>query len=932
MTWDEPLAIARRLAFHLDGPLRRWPDDAEAVGGVLLVADAQLDDVPAARLAGAGAVLVVAEGPTDSSALGALGGRVAARGLDVVSSSFATTPTAGGAPGEVSLVVAAQAGDERVRELLAAGPHALTLDDAVDVAAVTPAAPAARVCVVTFEVSGMTGGGIGTASTALAESLARSGHDVTLLFTGWQNAGGGTRNDEWRRHYAERGVRLEIVREPGARTVGNPHFPARSAYEVYCWLLRADRFDVVHLPENMGHGVYAQLAKRQGRAFTRTTFVVGTHGPTRWAAEANRVALTREEFLVNEALEQTSVALADVLLGPSRYLHDYLRERDWTLPARVHVQPYAVPAAVRAQETEEIPSAVRARVSETDAHLRAGGTAGLPNEIVFFGRLETRKGVATLCDALDTLAETAEVPQLSVTFLGPVSEVLGQPADTYIAARAQRWPWSWQIVSDRDQQAAADYLSRQGVLAVMPSTVDNAPNTVSEAIALGIPLIAGRAGGTGELIAAEQRDDHMFGAAGDTAFLPSTLSSAPPAPDASPLAELLLRRLTTHVQPARPAAARTAVDAAYDRWHRAVRQANDAAANGGTDGEAERPTLTACVLFDGDDRLLRAQLDVLAGGDAEVVVADLRTGTCEPPEAAAASGVAVVRPDRPGHGAEARAAAIAATSGALVAIIPPGDVPLGPFTDVLRTVATSAAADVYSCAVLDELPHQERPADARPVEAPLRAFVPLPGPALSGLTHPAFSAGPYAIWRRSLALLGGFAADARGDEADHELLTRAVAAGLRLEVVPEPLAAKHRPDAWSAFRAGLHEQGVSPYDAEQWLRAWRPVTGASALASDLVGLLDGARAEGTQRADQLHELRHAYEARSAEQRAWIADLEAKADESRSYQAELVAEVERLDAEAKRLRTLTEEMSQSAAQLVVRTLRNGGRRAAARLKS
>ncbi|ADB53887.1 glycosyltransferase [Conexibacter woesei] len=928
MTWDEPLEIARRLAIRLDTPLQRWPEPGEADGGVLLVADAQLDDVPAERLAGAGAVLVAgAAGSAVSAALVALGARVAAHGLDVAFSSFATTPGTDGAPIDVGLVVAAPAGDVRVRELLAAGPHALTLDAAVDVAAVSPTAPPARVCVVSFEVSGMTGGGIGTASTSLAESLARSGHDVTLLFTGWQNAGGGEQNEQWRRHYAERDVRLEIVRAPGVQTVGNPHFPARSAYEVYCWLHQAPPFDVVHLPENMGHGAYAQLAKRQGRAFVQTTFVVGTHGPTRWAAEANRVALTREEFLVNEALEHTSVALADVLLGPSRYLHDYLRERDWTLPARVHVQPYAVPAAVRARRIAEIPAAVHARVAAADGRSTAGEAAGLPDEIVFFGRLETRKGVATLCDALDRLAETDDVPPFSVTFLGPVAEVLGQRADSYIAARAERWPWSCQVVSDRDQQGAAEYLGRPGVLAVMPSTVDNAPNTVSEAIALGIPLVAGRTGGTGELVAAEQRDDHMFGAPDDTVLLPLPLTSAPPAPEAGPLAELLLRRLTRTVEPARPASTSAAVDAAYDRWHRAVRHANDTGA--GTDrGAQELPALAVCILFDGDDALLGAQLDVLAADDAEVelVVADVRQDPREPIEAAVERGLPVVQPRRPGHAAEARAAAVAATRGELVAIVPPGDVPLPPFADVLRSVAAATDADVYACVVLDEVP---RDADADDAEASTRdalvhAFVPLSGPPLAGLTHPLFSAGPYAIRRAALTQLGGFAADARGEEADHELLNRAAATGLRLEVVSEPLAAKRRADAWSALRAGPQEPAGLPYDAEQWLRVERPLAREADAAADLVGLLRGTRGEADRLQAVLAEQQHVYEGRLAEQRIWIDDLEQKVADFRKLEAELLAE-------AKRLRALTEEMSQSAAQLTVRTLRNAGRRAAGRLR-
>lgn len=939
MTRDEPLAIAERLAARLVVPFARWPEQLATAGGVLLVAGTLLDDVPDEQLADAAALLVTG-GPSDASSSGliALGERVTARQLTLAASTFATTAGPDGAPAELPLVVAEPAGQTRVAGLVAAGPHALTLDAAVDIAAVAEGDQPARVCIVSFEVSGMTGGGIGTASTSLAETLARAGHDVTLLFTGWQERDDGEQNARWQRHYAEREVRLEILRRPGQHTVGNPHFAARAAYEVYCWLSREAPFDVVHVPDNMGLGTYAQLAKRQGRRFAETTFVVGTHGPLRWAAEANRVALTREEFLVNEALERTSVALADVLLGPSRYLHDYMRQRGWTLPARVHVQPYALPTAVRTGDAADIPAVVRARV-HGDADVERGAGAGLPDEIVFFGRLETRKGVITLCDALDRLSDGDDLPRFSVTFLGPVAEVLGQPADAYIAGRAKRWPWRWQIVSDRDQQGAADYLSRPGVLAVMPSTVDNAPNTVSEAIALGIPLVAGRTGGTGELVAAEQRDDHMFGPPPGEPLLPLPLSRTPAPVDAAPLADLLHRRLTTRVEPARAAGPSDAVDAAYDRWHRAVRRANDVrtAAPAVSEANAGRTTLAVCLLFDGDEQLLRAQLDALTAdaSENELVVADLRADPSEPVATAAARDVTVVRPDRPGHHADARTAAIAATSGELIAFVPPGDIPLTPFAVALSAAAITGAA-AYACVVLDELPAEDDEEDEliggheRSDDATVHAFVPVGGPSLAGLTHPAFSPGPYAVRREALAQLSGFAPDAHGDEADHELLNRLSTAGLRIEVVPEPLATKHRPDRWSTFRSVWKPaEATPPYDAEQWLRVERPFTQAGEATSDLVGVLRGTRADAGWFRGLMEEQQRVYEDRSAEQRKWIDDVEQKAVEYRQYQDELVAEVTRLQAEVAQLRTLNEEMSQSAAQLAARSLRAAGRRVAGR---
>ena len=894
MTVDEPSAIAARLATCLGVAVER---PGEANGGVLLLRTEELDAQPAERLGGAAAV-VVAGRPQDAAGadLEALAERVAQHALQVLVAAFATVPGDGGRPVEAPVVVAGRRDDDRLAELLEAGPHALTLDAAVDVVGSgSTDAPAARVCIVSFEVAGMTGGGIGTASTALAETLARRGHDVTLLFTGWQEPGAEEANARWQAHYAQRSVALAFVRTPGARPRGTAHHPANVAFEVYRWLLAAEPFDVVHLPENMGHGAYAQLAKRQGSAFARTTFVIGTHGPTRWAAEANRVALTRDEFLVNDALERVSVRLADVLLGPSRYLHDHLRARGWELPRRVHVQPYA------------LPSAVRDRV-EAAAAARPGGAA-LPDELVFFGRLETRKGVATLCDALDLLAGDDRLPRFSVTFLGPVAEVHGRPADAYIAERARRWPWRWEVVSDRDQDGAAAHLSRPGVLAVMPSTVDNAPNTVSEAVALGVPLVAARSGGTGELIAAVQRDEHTFGSADP--LLPVPLDRPAPAIDPAPLAELLRRQLTVPTAAARAPVSADAVERAYDRWHRA--QARAAGADRLAAGRsASAPSLAVCLLFDGDEQTLERQLAATAGDDAELIVADLRTDRDGAgPEPAARRGVAVVAPERPGHAAQARTAALAATAAELIAFVGAEAVPDDLFVERLRRAAATGA-DVYGCAV-------ETGDDDDPVR------VTLPGPPLAGLTGQAFAVGPYAIGRSAIAALGGFASDAAGAEADHELLNRAALAGLRIEPIPEVLA-RLLPASRPA-----HDATRPSCDADAWLRVERPFANGAAPLGDLPALLRGAREELDGVRAALKEAHAAYEQRLAEQRQWIDNLESTSKTLRDDRAVLVEQVRALEAEADRLRRLNEELSESAAHLAVRTLRSAGKRLERRLR-
>jgi hypothetical protein len=110
--------------------------------------------------------------------------------------------------------------------------------------------------------------------------------------------------------------------------------------------------------------------------------------------------------------------------------------------------------------------------------------------------------------------------------------------------------------------------------------------------------------------------------------------------------------------------------------------------------------------------------------------------------------------------------------------------------------------------------------------------VPVGGPALLGLVYPAFSAGPFAVRRAALERLGGFAPDARADEADHDLLNRLLLAGLRIEVVAEPLATRASADRWSHVRRALWADAVAwSYDSDAQLRVQR--TFAAALPPEL---------------------------------------------------------------------------------------------------
>lgn len=386
--------------------------------------------------------------------------------------------------------------------LVSGGLDGLRLDPSCDQTA--QGRGPARVCILSFEVVGPSkNGGIGTANTSLAIALAQADNDVTLIY-----AGVAPEDDaRWRAHYAALGVDYRSLDADALDAIDGPFYNLRAAwaaFELVRQLHENEAFDVIHVPECSGHAYFIGQAKRTGIAFADAQLVLGVHSSTRWCAEANRYAITSDDGLVDERLERGAVRDADVVISPSRYLLGYMRDRDWLMPARTFVQPYIT--------------------SQTATPPAEPGVTERIREIAFFGRLEKRKGLDLFCDALDLLAVDPEF-DAQVTFIGKPVCLDGHTTSERILERAKNWRWDVELHTDFSHQEALDYLAEHRPLTVIPSLVDNSPNTVYETLALELPVIASRSGGTSELIATDNLVAATFTAAREH---PDWISPAPP--------------------------------------------------------------------------------------------------------------------------------------------------------------------------------------------------------------------------------------------------------------------------------------------------------------------------------------------------------------------------------------------------------------------
>jgi len=360
------------------------------------------------------------------------------------------------------------------------------------------------VCIVTAEVIGpVNNGGIGTAYTTLAQRLAAAGHNVTIMFT----MGMLSQKGPWKDHvedFARQGIRLEGLYRPGVR-----HIPRHMLESYELWrFLKAEHFDVVHIHDYQGAGYYPLLAKQQGLGLQGTAFVLGCHGPTMWAKSlGNQEVIDKIGDLEMDYMERKSVEMADYVVSPSHYLLTWMSKEGWPANPQTFVQPNLLPTADRAAG---------------NATAAARGPRPV-RELVFFGRMETRKGVIAFCDAMDRLlAEPGLGVRVGdgglerVTFLGRGAMVLGKFGVQYVQERAQTWGIPWKVVTRLGPVEAKEYLKGEGRLAVMPSRIENSPYVVYECAELGIPFVASNVGGVPDLV---HPDDHAL------ALIPPTVDA-----------------------------------------------------------------------------------------------------------------------------------------------------------------------------------------------------------------------------------------------------------------------------------------------------------------------------------------------------------------------------------------------------------------------
>ncbi|NWF59127.1 MAG: glycosyltransferase [Fischerella sp.] len=347
-----------------------------------------------------------------------------------------------------------------------------------------------KACIITPDIVGpVKNGGIGTHCFYLARFLVEQmSQDVTVVHTGSVEV---ENIRFWRRYYKSK-FNIQFIHESelplmfNGEMRGGRWFLLRSQ-RIYNWLKEQD-FDICYFQDWHANGFVSIQAKQTGQAFHNTIVTCMAHSSTEWIREGMQLfPCYRLDDLTLDYMERYCMQYADYALSPSEYMFKWAESHDWTLSNNRVVLPYLF-------ESTQNPI----KTSFTGEH------------IIFFGRLETRKGFEVFLHALQLLAPQLKQSKktLKVSFLGKKGLTSYGSPEQAIKKCLKKYSdvYKYSILNEMSHSQALDFLVKNSsALVVIPSLVDNLPYTVLECVELNLNVIAAKTGGIPEIFGDESR-------------------------------------------------------------------------------------------------------------------------------------------------------------------------------------------------------------------------------------------------------------------------------------------------------------------------------------------------------------------------------------------------------------------------------------------
>lgn len=614
--------------------------------------------------------------------------------------------------------------------------------------------PMSRVAIVSYDVQTIFGkaGGVGAFTTRWANLLRSAGEAVTIVMTriDWEPM---RVDPQWKARYQDNGIALIELQAPPGLPTRWPEVPTMRMAEIAAPVLRG--FDIVYFQDWANPGFHL-VRERRYSTEPAPVCVTVLHGPSEWnlSSDGRYPELPKDLHLSYQ--ERYSARHSDFVISPTRYMARHLEGLGWKFPREVEVLGLPMPPPEKTDQQAAL------------APLR---------RIVYFGRIQERKGIRLFVSALEHFAKNADFKP-SVVLLG-AAEDQNLLHSTMRSLKDAGFTVSHDGAMDSD--AALRFLREkaQDTLCVIPSPTDNHPYALVEASLISnLNVIACRGGGVPEVLK------------GSEAHLCDPL----PRDLADKIAERINAPLSPNQLP------HYDCDPANARWlefhGRAVTRAKTRSRR---TAPPRKLTVDVCTTYYQKSAYLSQLVDALeqqTETDFHVIAVDDGSPDAESKRVfeeqatrTAARGWNFYRQENAFVDA-ARNSAARRGSGELILFIDSDDVPVPNAVARMREAMELSGDDVLICASYlfagEKRPFD--PATGEVVAPPYAINIPLGMDLVGGLLNPcAFGGSMFMIRRSVFEEMGGFRELRGAGHEDWEFYVRLALAGRRVDILPELL-------------------------------------------------------------------------------------------------------------------------------------------------
>lgn len=358
-------------------------------------------------------------------------------------------------------------------------------------------------------------GGIGSYYTSLSQNLALTDWNVILIICRSEQKYAGKSSVKALKHVFSMGEIEEVLDlNPEHQLILNAakqnsfvNYPDVNYQSIASWFYTQafthtfpDSQIYVEFPDTNGFGYHTIQAKKSNLLGENCLTAITLHGCFEWLLEASDT-ICREEWLDRFChREQFSYENVDLAFFPSYFLKQKIESFGWQTKHTIHL-PYFVPI-----QPVFTPQKIEGN-SKNNQNKKY-----IP--VVFFGRLQERKGLCTFVQALKGLNPELQA-QIKLIFLGNIVPLYCEgttdlDSEKYIKRELES-QFNYEIISDFFSEQAIKYIcDLDSAIVCLTSPQDNFPNTALEMGQLPVTLVVSDTGGFRETLDLVKRKEGLY--------------------------------------------------------------------------------------------------------------------------------------------------------------------------------------------------------------------------------------------------------------------------------------------------------------------------------------------------------------------------------------------------------------------------------------